>query len=224
MNKLLPLSFAVVATFLLSACGKDEATQANASDTKSSVAQTQTDPQADLIVHDAPTSGDKPEQDFKELEWDQLIPKSVLDILMNPPSYITEAEEGSLEDQISSQIKSAVDGAKDDVYQQALVSTEVVEELNNQAIKIPGFIVPLEFDDDQTITQFFLVPFFGACIHVPPPPPNQIIFVNYPQGLKLSALYDPFWIYGNLTTEIVENDMAISAYSMDMKYYEAYDG
>ncbi|BFM15451.1 hypothetical protein R50073_16340 [Maricurvus nonylphenolicus] len=227
MNKFHQFSFAVVATLLLSACGKDDATtQANASVAESTVATAQAaTAQDDLIIHDAP-AGDptKPDQEFRELEWDELIPKSVLEVLMNPPSYVTDVEDGSLEDQISSQIKSAFDGQPEDLYQQALVSTEVVSELNNQAIKIPGFIVPLEFDDDQTITQFFLVPFFGACIHVPPPPPNQIIFVKYPQGLKLSALYDPFWIYGDLKTEITENDMATAAYSIDMQYYEAYGG
>lgn len=224
MKRTLPLSIAVAAALLLSACGKDDTEVGNAA-TAITAAQADTaDDQADLIIHDGPDAGGQSKQAFKELEWEQLIPQSVLDILLNPPSYVTEVEDGSLEDQISSQIKSAVDGAKDDVYQQALISTEVVPELNNQAVKIPGFIVPLEFDDDQTITQFFLVPFFGACIHVPPPPPNQIIFVSYPQGLKLSALYDPFWIYGNLKTGLVENDMATAAYTMEMKFFEAYDG
>ncbi|MEC8427830.1 MAG: DUF3299 domain-containing protein, partial [Pseudomonadota bacterium] len=77
-------------------------------------------------------------------------------------------------------------------------------------------------DDDQTITEFFLVPFFGACIHVPPPPPNQIIYAKYPVGLKLEALYDPFWITGTLRATITENDMATSAYAIDMSGYEAY--
>jgi hypothetical protein len=76
--------------------------------------------------------------------------------------------------------------------------------------------VPLEFDDEQTITQFFLVPYFGACIHMPPPPPNQLIYVSYPEGLKLEALYDPFWITGLLKTSLVENETAISAYAIDV--------
>ena len=94
--------------------------------------------------------------------------------------------------------------------------------MNNQAIKIPGFIVPLEFNQDQSVTQFFLVPFFGACIHQPPPPPNQIIFVNYPQGLALNSLYDPFWISGLLRTSLVEHEMAVAAYSLQMTSFEPY--
>jgi hypothetical protein len=75
--------------------------------------------------------------------------------------------------------------------------------------------VPLEFDDDMNISEFFLVPYFGACIHVPPPPPNQIIFVRYPQGLQLEHLYTPFWVSGELKIETVENDTALAVYSMD---------
>ncbi len=159
---------------------------------------------------------------FKEVEWTDLMPQDDLDALLNPPSYVTDVEDGSFEDQISNQLKSSIAAASDDRYQQALASTQVVPEMDGQAIRIPGFIVPLEFNDDQTVTQFFLVPFFGACIHVPPPPPNQIIFVNYPDGLKLEELYDPFWISGVLDVSLVENEMATSAYSMELHKYEPY--
>jgi hypothetical protein len=169
-----------------------------------------------------PASESKPALEFNTVEWTDLMPDEDLDALLNPPSYVTDIKNGSLEDQITSQIQNSVALASDDRYQQALASTRVIPEMDGKAIRIPGFIVPLEFDDEQIITQFFLVPFFGACIHVPPPPPNQIIFVNYPQGLKLDALYDPFWISGVLKTSLVENDMAIAAYSMQMQSFEVY--
>ena len=163
-----------------------------------------------------------PKSAFKSIEWIDLMPKEELEILSKPPSYIAEIEDGSVEDRISSQIQNALDVATDDPYQQALVSTNVIPEMNGKAIRIPGFIVPIEFDDEQTVTQFFLVPFFGACIHYPPPPPNQIILVNYPKGLKFDALYDPFWISGVLQTSITENELATSAYTMNMQYVENY--
>lgn len=159
---------------------------------------------------------------FKTVEWTDLMPERDLIALSNPPDYINEVEDGSFEDQLDGQFQNTIDTPIDDRYQQALVSTSVINELDGKSIRIPGFIVPLEFNDDQTITQFFLVPFFGACIHVPPPPPNQIIFVNYPKGLKLNALYDPFWISGVLKTLLQENYMATSAYSMDMREFEPY--
>lgn len=159
---------------------------------------------------------------FKTVEWTDLMPKEDLDALLNPPSYITDVEDGSFEDQISNQIQNTLEAASDDRYQQALVSSQVVPEMDGQPIRIPGFIVPLEFNDDQTVTQFFLVPYFGACIHVPPPPPNQIIFVNYPQGLKQDELYDPFWISGILKTTLINNEMATAAYTMQMQSFEIY--
>lgn len=159
---------------------------------------------------------------FQTIEWTELMPEGDIEALLNPPSYITDIEDGSLEDQISNQLQNAIGAASDDRYQKALVSTGIIEEMNNRAVRIPGFIVPLEFSDDQSITQFFLVPFFGACIHIPPPPPNQIILVDYPQGLKLENLYTPFWISGILETSVTTNDVATSAYSMSMHIYEAY--
>ena len=159
---------------------------------------------------------------FKSIEWIDLMPKDDLDALLNPPDYLADIQDGSVEDQMESQIQNAINSANNDRYQQALVSIDVVPEMDNQAIKIPGFIVPLEFNEDETVTQFFLVPYFGACIHQPPPPPNQIIFVNYPKGLTLESLYDPFWVSGVLKSSIIQNDMATAAYTMELKHYEIY--
>lgn len=151
---------------------------------------------------------------YRTIEWTDLMPKDDLEAILNQPDYIDEIVDGSPEDQLSSRVKSAIAMASDSRYQQALESTRVIEEFNNQPVRIAGFIVPLEFDGEQTITQFFFVPYFGACIHLPPPPPNQLIYVSYPQGLKLDALYDPFWITGVIKTSLVENDTATSAYSI----------
>ncbi|TQV71086.1 DUF3299 domain-containing protein [Aliikangiella marina] len=159
---------------------------------------------------------------YTEVEWIDLMPEDDLEALSNPPGYLDEIEDGSPEDQISSHIQSTIAAATDDRYQQALVSTKVKSEMNGQPIKIPGFIVPVEFNDEQIVTQFFLVPFFGACIHVPPPPPNQIIFVEYQEGLKLESLYEPFWLSGVLETTLVENDIATSSYSLKLHHYENY--
>ncbi|MEL7398998.1 MAG: DUF3299 domain-containing protein [Pseudomonadota bacterium] len=169
-----------------------------------------------------PASALAQDQQYRTIDWLDLLPKKDLDALLNPPEYINNVEEGSAADQISNQISNTIAAASDDAYQQALASTSIKPEMHDQDVRIPGFIVPLEFDDDQTITEFFLVPFFGACIHVPPPPPNQIIYAKYPEGLKLEALYDPFWITGTLKATITENDMATSAYAIDMSGYEAY--
>lgn len=167
-------------------------------------------------------SGSEAKSQFKTVEWVDLIPSEVLKILLNPPSYIAEIEDGSDEDQISSQIKNTLVEEEEDIYQQALASTDVNPALDGQNIRIPGFVVPLEFDEEQTISQFFLVPYFGACLHMPPPPPNQIILVNAPDGVQMTALYEPFWLEGEIATTITENDMAKSAYAMKLHRLSPY--
>lgn len=183
-------------------------------------------------------------KEFTTIEWVDLIPPSDLEILNNPPKSITDIphtqefsdfpsneELDRLSDAISNAIDNAVNieqsipSPEEQAYSAALKSTNVNAEFNQQAIRLPGFVVPVEYNDDQVITEFFLVPYFGACIHVPPPPPNQIIYVKYPKGLELTALYDPFWIEGTMHTEIIQNDIALSAYRLDaetIKPYEEY--
>lgn len=160
--------------------------------------------------------------DYREVEWTDLMPASDLDALLNPPSYVTDVEDGSLDDVISSQLQNQPATDPNDPYQQALVSTKIVEAMNNQSIRIPGFIVPLEYNKDSKIIEFFLVPFFGACIHVPPPPPNQIIYVQSEEGVEQKQLYDAYWISGKISTTLIENDMATAAYSMQLDEYKPY--
>lgn len=159
---------------------------------------------------------------FETVEWLDLMPKKDLNALLNPPSYIENIQEGIVEDEILNELKN-LPKSLTDPYQKALVSTDVKKEMNGKAIKIPGFIVPLDFSSEKKIKNFFLVPYFGACIHVPPPPPNQIIYVSSEKPFQLKNLYDPYWISGTLKTTSVTNDMAIAAYSMVMKTMEIYE-
>ncbi|MAZ89432.1 MAG: hypothetical protein CL693_17510 [Cellvibrionaceae bacterium] len=160
--------------------------------------------------------------EFRTIEWTELMPADDLEALLNPPEYLAEVEDGSPEDQISNQIKNTIAAATDDRYQQALTSSNTVTEMDGQVVRIPGFVVPLEFSDEMVITEFFIVPFFGACLHVPPPPPNQIIHVKYEPGFKLDELYVPFWFSGVLKTSFIENDTAASAYSLAVKHIDQY--
>lgn len=69
-----------------------------------------------------------------------------------------------------------------------------LQELNGKQIKIPGFMVPLE-DTQRKVTEFLLVPSPQACIHVPPPPPNQMVYVKMKKGVD-AAVGMPIWVYG----------------------------
>ncbi len=75
-------------------------------------------------------------------------------------------------------------------------ATSELEKINGQLVKIPGFIVPLE-DNNHKVTEFLLVPSPQACIHVPPPPPNQMVYVKMKKGIE-AIVGAPVWVYGEL--------------------------
>ncbi|MGF1738680.1 DUF3299 domain-containing protein [Photobacterium satsumensis] len=98
----------------------------------------------------------------------------------------------------------------------------VREELNGSTVKIPGFVIPLE-GDDKAVTEFLLVPYFGACIHVPPPPPNQIVYVKFPKGAPIQQLWDVVYVVGTLKTQSVSHDLAEVGYLLEGSAIEDYD-
>ncbi|MFB9215654.1 DUF3299 domain-containing protein [Vibrio sinaloensis] len=95
-------------------------------------------------------------------------------------------------------------------------------ELNGSKVKIPGFVIPLEGDENM-VTEFLLVPYFGACIHVPPPPPNQIIYVKFPKGAPIQQLWDVIYVVGTLKTETISHELAETAYVIEGSAIEEYD-
>lgn len=163
--------------------------------------------------------------DYQAIEWIDLIPASDLDALMNPPDYIMQIEDGSFEDQIANSIQNELDATSSSPnnYQQALISTTIIEAMDKQKVTIPGFVVPVEFNDEHVIKSFFLVPFFGACLHMPPPPPNQIIYVESENGFPLESIYEPVMVSGQLSTELFEDQIATSAYTMQMVNLTLFD-
>jgi len=167
-------------------------------------------------------------ENYKTIEWIDLMPAHHLEALLNPPEYLADIEDGTREDRIDSTIQhSSNSDIEGDIkglskYQQALISTDVIGEMDGQKIRLPGYVVPLELDENRDVLSFFLVPFFGACIHAPPPPPNQIIYVESAEGFLLESLYDPVWISGTLSTQMIENDLATAAYTMKLSYFENY--
>ena len=167
--------------------------------------------------------GSSASSSYNTIDWLDLIPKSDLDALMNPPDYLSSIVDGSAEDQIDSTIFTNLDSAPESAYEKALVSSNVVSRFNQQKVRLPGFIVPLEFDEDLILTKFFLVPYFGACLHTPPPPPNQIVYVEHEQGLPLDSIEKPYWVAGKLTTESAINDMAHAAYTITASSVSLYE-
>ena len=106
---------------------------------------------------------------------------------------------------------------------QDLPNAPVVPALDGQLIRLPGYIVPLEVSEDGRTTDFLLVPYFGACIHVPPPPSNQIVHVTSKEGVKLDELYQPYWIVGALQVKPSTSELADAGYQMDAQKIVVYE-
>ncbi|MCR9141965.1 MAG: DUF3299 domain-containing protein [bacterium] len=106
-------------------------------------------------------------------------------------------------------------------YQTGKMSADI-RRLNGKLVKVPGFMVPLE-DEQEAVTEFLLVPYPQACIHVPAPPPNQIVHVKMKRGKKAKVYYyEPIWIYGTLKIEKASSIYAESSYTLDGSKAELY--
>lgn len=158
--------------------------------------------------------------DFEEISWLDLLPEQDRNALLNrgPIDHGTNevAERGPI---LGGSRSSAFEEKQ---YEDAWQSANIRAEFAGKQVRLPGFVVPLEYDDEQRVTEFFLVPYFGACIHVPAPPPNQIIYVTIPEGLNLKSIYEPYVVEGDMLIAMTANELGISAYSINAKNIEPY--
>ncbi|SHK22000.1 hypothetical protein SAMN05216369_1033 [Marinobacter antarcticus] len=142
--------------------------------------------------------------ELREIDWLELMPAEDLALLKNMAELEHEGDGPVL-------------------LPDEIMTGRVVPDMGNVEGRIPGFVVPLKTTQDMRILEFFLVPYYGACIHVPPPPPNQIIHIKYKKGFKLEALYDPVWVEGTLLIDRTETDVGTSSYSMVAEAVEPYE-
>lgn len=159
----------------------------------------------------------KPEnpEEVLAVKWEDLMSQADLTAILNAPPV---SHDGYGWDD-----KFSTDSPVESAFQRALQSFDVNPEMLGKRIVLPGFIVPTAYNEERNVTEFFLVPFFGACIHVPPPPPNQIIHVTYEQGLQLDNMYDAYYILGELSSHVVRHELADSAYSLKAEHVEMYN-
>jgi len=115
-----------------------------------------------------------------------------------------------------------VEGSADDTMEQ-IGTYNVVTDLNGERVRVPGYVVPFDFNADAEHTEFLLVPYFGACLHTPPPPPNQIIFVTSSAAVKIENIEEPVWLEGTLTTGQFQSDLGNSAYELELSKLEPYE-
>jgi hypothetical protein len=102
----------------------------------------------------------------------------------------------------------------------------VNKSLEGATVRLPGFIVPIEpVKNDGTEhapSEFLLVPYFGSCIHVPPPPPNQIVYVHASKRAGIESIYDAYWITGKLHLQTKTTRLGSTAYELSADKIEVY--
>lgn len=147
----------------------------------------------------------------KELTWSEMIPPDA-------PTEVPDMTPMHDLSQLGNLNPEAAPAARQD-----LPDAPVVPALNGQLIRLPGYIVPLEVSENGRTTDFLLVPYFGACIHVPPPPSNQIVHVTSKEGVKLDELYQPYWIEGAMQVKPSTSELADAGYQMDAQKIYVYE-
>ena len=147
---------------------------------------------------------------LRTLSWEELIPEGA------PPPPPPQAFHDL------SQLADALAAESGPAAQQA-PAAPVVEALDGQQVRLPGYVVPLDVDSEGRVREFLLVPYFGACIHVPPPPSNQIVHVRTTQQLVLDDLWQPFWIEGKLRVEHSSSDLAEAGYQLQGERIRPYE-
>lgn len=140
---------------------------------------------------------------IREITWDDLIPPGV--------PYAEIIADGELDE--------AADTWRP-VFDEN--GTKLNESLNGALVRLPGFIIPLE-TGAEGVTKFVLVPYVGACIHVPPPPPNQLVLVRTETPWPSETLWDAVWVTGVMTTQLVSTEVAETGYALTAESMELYE-
>ncbi|MDO9323269.1 MAG: DUF3299 domain-containing protein [Pseudomonas sp.] len=149
----------------------------------------------------------------RELTWTEMLPADAVAEAVPAPAPIHDL--AKLADVLAAESGPAAT--------QQSVAAPVVKALDGQLIKLPGYIVPLNVTEEGRVTEFLLVPYYGACIHVPPPPPNQIVHVKTELGVLMDNLYQPFWIEGPMKVEATTTDLAEAGYQMNASKIYPYE-
>ena len=139
----------------------------------------------------------------REIMWNDLIPPST--------AYAEIIGEGEMD---------AVKDTWNPVYDEN--ATRLNEDLNGALIKMPGYIIPLEIGATG-VTEFMLVPYIGACIHVPPPPANQLVMVKTKKPWPSDQLWQAIWVTGTMKTQLQSTELGQTGYALAARKIEVYE-
>jgi hypothetical protein len=153
---------------------------------------------ADLVPK--PTAADNP---FAALEKEQLTNLSTIAAVRERKARgdtnltaLEVADERALSRELT---KSGVD-VDGLLAKRKQMANQVNVALDGKTIRLPGYLLPLEFSGKR-VTEFLLVPWVGACIHTPPPPPNQIVHVKAGKPFEMTGVFQPIWVTGHLAAK-----------------------
>ena len=147
---------------------------------------------------------------YKNTTWEALVPKD-----WDPAKEFKSLNLGAMQDS-DPRAMEALTRMKD-----TWSNAPTERSMDGVRIKISGFAIPLEMKGDK-VTEFLLVPYFGACIHTPPPPSNQVIHVLPRQAAKGFHSMDTVWVTGTLKTLRSDTAMGTSSYRLDAVSVEPY--
>lgn len=154
-----------------------------------------------------------------ELEWDDLVPEgwqpdAVYNRVLEEVYGDEPVEDLDDEDRKAMQLMDAID--------RAWRAAPLKASLDNMQVALPGFGVPLD-GDAEFVREFLLVPYFGACIHSPPPPRNQIVLVRMKgKGVPLAVAFDAMWVEGTLKVSSEDTEFGTAGYVLEGVSARAY--
>lgn len=152
----------------------------------------------------------RPAAAYREIDWLALVPKD-----WKPQEQLDRKKAASLNDgdalaqEMMKELRVVLDAAP------------TVPAMHGAAIRLPGFVVPLE-QTREGITEFLLVPYHGACIHTPPPPANQIVHVKVKEPIRDIRSMSAVWVTGVLQAVRKDSGMGVSGYALELARIEPY--
>jgi hypothetical protein len=151
-----------------------------------------------------------PALNYREIDWAELMPKG-----WDPMAAFKGLKLNRLKDTDPKAIEAL------EKLKVAWADAPVEPSLDGQRVKLAGFVVPLERQGD-AVLELLLVPYFGACIHTPPPPANQIVHVILKKPAAGMKMMDAYWVSGKLSLQHGDSSLGIYGYRMSGERLDAY--
>ncbi|MCE2746703.1 MAG: DUF3299 domain-containing protein [Burkholderiales bacterium] len=148
---------------------------------------------------------------FPEIKWDNLMPAD-----WDPMAAFREMNIADLQDN-DPKAQEALDKMRK-AWNDAPINTAYT----GKKVRLPGFAIPIE-ESEKGVAEFLLVPYFGACIHTPPPPANQVIHVKLSKPEPALGAMQPYWVWGTLSASKFSGELGDSAYLLSASGLQPYE-